>query len=129
MSEKRNTLTIPEWAMMSALWGKEPQIVSEIIASMEGKVEWSYQTYSTYLKVLTDKGFVGFNMRGKNKYYYPLVDKDACIEAESKSIMQKLGERESRQLLVCMLKETQLSEDWQVKLDDLIDELSKGGAE
>ena len=125
MSEKKYTLTTPEWAMMTALWGKEPQIVSEIIEAMAGKVSWSYRTYGTYLKVLTDKGFVGFNTRGKNKYYFTLVDKDTCIEAEGKSLRQKLGERESKKLLICMLKETDLSEEWKDKLDALIDELAK----
>ena len=28
---KRNTLTTPEWIVMSALWGREPQVLGEII--------------------------------------------------------------------------------------------------
>ena len=27
---KRNTLTTPEWIVMSALWGREPQVLGEI---------------------------------------------------------------------------------------------------
>ena len=31
---KRNTLTTPEWIVMSALWGREPQVLGEIIEAI-----------------------------------------------------------------------------------------------
>lgn len=31
---KRNTLTTPEWIVMSALWGREPQVLGEIIETI-----------------------------------------------------------------------------------------------
>ena len=37
---KRNTLTTPEWIVMSALWGREPQVLGEIIETIGDRVDW-----------------------------------------------------------------------------------------
>ena len=58
MRQNKNTLTNAEWIMMEALWGKEPQILSEIIESIGDRVDWNYQTYASYLKILHKKGFI-----------------------------------------------------------------------
>lgn len=120
------TLTASEWIVMDALWGKEPQVLAEIIASIGDRVDWNYQTYASFLKVLCEKGFAGFNKRGRTKFYYPLVEKDACIEAESHSILQKMSGESAEKLLLCMIRNTQLSEDGQAKLRALIEELEEG---
>ena len=46
---KRNTLTTPEWIVMSALWGREPQVLGEIIETIGDRVDWSYTTYAEEL--------------------------------------------------------------------------------
>lgn len=121
----KTTLTNPEWAVMSALWGKEPQTLSEVIRSMGDAVSWSYTTYATYLSKLCKKGFVGFEMKGRDKFYYPLVEMDACIRAESRNIFEKMSEAGAKQLLVCMIRERNLSKEDQKELKELIDELSE----
>ena len=43
------------------------------------------------MKILSDKGYVGFTTRGRMKFYYAAVDKEACIASEGESILEKLG--------------------------------------
>jgi BlaI family penicillinase repressor len=124
---KKETLTQPEWAVMSALWGKEPQALSQVIASMGDSVDWSYTTYSTYLNKLVNKGFVGFEAKGRDKFYYPLKERDECIEAEGRSLMEKLKGESTKKLLVCMIRESKLTKEDQKELKSLIDELSREG--
>lgn len=124
MEQVKKTLTGSEWMIMSALWGREPQILSEIIDSLKGKVKWGYPTYSTHLNRLSQKGMIAFRQRGRNKYYYPLVGKDDCIRAESRSIMERLDEEGAKKLLLCMIRETKLSKSDQEELKSLIDTLS-----
>lgn len=124
---KKKTLTTAEWAVMSALWGKEPQVLSEVIASMGDRMDWSYTTYSAYLRRLCDKGFVGFEARGRDKFYYALSGMDECIEAESDHLLDKLRGNAAKKLLVCMIQDSKLTEDDQEELKNLIDELSEGG--
>lgn len=122
---QQKTLTASEWIVMDALWGKEPQVLSEIIEAIGGKVDWNYQTYASYLNVLSEKRFIDYKKRGRTKFYYPLVEKDACIEAESNSILQKLSKDSAEKLLLCMIRNTQLSETGQEKLKALIEKLDE----
>ncbi len=121
----QKTLTASEWVVMDQLWGKEPQVLAEIIDAIGDQVEWSYQTYASYLNVLCDKGFVDFNRRGRTKFYYPLVEREECIEAESNSMRQKMSKDTVEKFLLCMIRDTQLSSDAQEKLKALIDELAQ----
>ncbi len=120
----RGSLTPAEWAVMSALWGREPQTLSEVIRTMRGKMEWNYRTYATYLNKLCEKGFVSFEARGRDKFYYAIVPKEACIHEESRSIMSKMDEAAAKDLLVCMIREGGLSRHDRDELRDLLNTLA-----
>lgn len=117
------TLTYSEWMVMNALWGKNPQPLSGVIEAMGETVDWSYRTYASYLKKLCDKGFVGFEAKGRDKFYYPLVPREDCIRAESRSLLKKVSARSKKDLLVCMIEESGLSSSDQAELRSLIEHL------
>lgn len=121
----QKTLTASEWIVMDKLWGKEPQVLSEIIDAIGTQVEWNYQTYASYLNVLCEKGFVSFHRRGRTKFYYPLMARDECIEAESKSMRQKMSKETVERFLLCMIRDAELSENAQDELRALINELAE----
>lgn len=125
MADKKKTLTPAEWAVMSVLWGKEPQALSEVIESMGDRMDWSYTTYSAYLRRLCDKGFLDFQGRGRGKLYYPIVDMDECIKAESDHLFDKLQQDGAKKLLVCMIRDSNLTQGEQDKLKRLITDLSE----
>jgi BlaI family penicillinase repressor len=122
----KDTLTYPEWMVLSALWEKQPQTLSQVIRTMEGKMNWSYRTYASYLRKLCEKGAAGFEVNGREKYYYPLADREQCIRAESRSLIQKVSEKGTKDLLVCMIQESGLSPKDHEDLQKLLEELSKG---
>lgn len=117
------TLTYSEWMVMNALWGKEPQPLSGVIEAMGETVDWSYRTYASYLKKLCDKGFIGFESKGRDKFYFPLVPREECMRAESRSLLKKVSARSKKDLLVCMIEESGLSTADQEELKSLIDRL------
>ena len=123
----KETLTYPEWMVMSALWGKDPQTLSEVIEAMGDTMDWSYRTYASYLRKLSEKGFVGVEARGPDNFYYPLVGKDECIRAESRGLLRKVSEGSAKQLLVCMIEESGLTTKDHDELMKLLDELTQGG--
>lgn len=124
---KKETLTPPEWTVMSALWGREPQSLSQVIASMGDSVDWSYTTYATYLNKMVQKGFVGFEAHGRDKFYFPLKERDECIEAEGRSLLSKLNREGAKKLLICMIREGNLTKEDQEELKNLIENLSREG--
>ncbi len=120
------SLTYPEWTVMTALWDKEPQSLSEVIATMNGKMEWSYRTYASYLNKLCEKGLVGFETRGRDKFYFANAGKEECMRAESRSLIRKVSEKSAKELLICMIEESGLSPEDHEDLKALLDDLSKG---
>lgn len=122
------TLTKPEWAVMSALWERSPLTMSGIIAAMGGSMDWKYNTYATYVKRLCTKGFIGYEVLGRDNFYYPVAAKADCILAESRSLIEKISDRSAKALLVCMLKDIKLSKKDCEELTALIEQMKKQDA-
>ena len=122
----KETLTYPEWMVMSALWDRPPQKLSEVIQAMGDTMDWSYRTYASYLRKLCDKGLAGFEASGRDKFYYAIADKQSCIRAESRGLLQKVSEKSAKELLVCMIEESGLKPEDHDDLKKLLDELAKG---
>jgi len=68
-------LTNKEEEIMQALWQLEKGFVKEIIAKLSG--ENHYNTVSTIVRNLEEKGFVSHQAFGKTHQYHPLVSKEA----------------------------------------------------
>lgn len=122
----KESLTYPEWMVMSALWDRPPQTLSGVIESMGKKMDWSYRTYASYLRKLCEKGIVGFEVKGRDEFYYALADREQCMRAESRSLIKKVSEKSAKELLVCMIEESGLTPVEHQELKKLLDELSKG---
>ena len=75
MSEQKE-LTKAELQIMQVLWRKENAFVNEIFQDLE-EPRPAYNTVSTVLRVLQNKGFVAYRSFGKNYQYYPLVSKES----------------------------------------------------
>lgn len=69
-------LTKAELQIMQVLWLKENAFVNEILQELE-EPRPAYNTVSTVLRVLQNKGYVAYNSFGKNYQYYPLVTKES----------------------------------------------------
>lgn len=119
------TLTKPEWAVMSVLWEKSPLYLSEIIEMMGDSVQWNYNTYSSYLRKLHEKGHIGFTVERRDKQYYPLTTKSECTLQESRELLSKIKDNTAKEFLMCMIRESDLSQEDHEDLKKLLDELSK----
>jgi BlaI family penicillinase repressor len=121
----QNTLTRAEWAVMSALWKKPNQTISGIIEAMDENMDWKYNTYATYIKRMVEKGLVGYTQLGRDKFYFAAVDKSACILAESRSVLDKIDTRATKEFVMCMIKGGGLNAADREELRHLLDELNR----
>ena len=123
------TLSPHEWTLMSALWRQSPASLGGVIDAVGGALDWNYRTYATYLTRLCDKGLLGFELRGRDKFYYPLVGEQDCVQAEGRSLLHKMRGRAAKELLVYMLQQSELTREDHEELQQLLERLSKGGEE
>ena len=71
MNEQKE-LTKAELQIMQVLWQKENAFVNEILQELE-EPRPAYNTVSTVLRVLQNKGFVAYRSFGKNYQYLSLI--------------------------------------------------------
>ena len=90
------SLSKAEWVIMKALWDKPNQPISGIIQTIGDKLD------------------------------YPAYAQSHCILAESNDLLEKIDQNATKELLVCMLRDSHLDADDYKELRALIDKLAKG---
>ncbi len=125
----KESLSKAEWLVMETLWEKSPMFLSEIMDTMSSKVDWKKSTFSTYLKILTDEGYVGYDTIRNSRSYYPLVARAQCAVNESRSLMSRMTDDSARIFLSNMIKEGSLTKKDRDDLKKLIDELEQAERE
>ncbi|WP_194850081.1 BlaI/MecI/CopY family transcriptional regulator [Nonlabens antarcticus] len=68
-------LTQKEEEVMQVLWHLEKAFVKEIVPQLDGSNH--YNTISTVVRKLEEKGFVGYDAFGKTHQYFPMVEKES----------------------------------------------------
>jgi predicted transcriptional regulator len=74
-----NELTRAELEIMQILWGKERAFVNDILDQMP-EPRPAYNTVSTIVRILEQKGFVAHTAYGRTHQYYPLVGREEYTE-------------------------------------------------
>lgn len=125
MAKKFKPLTKAEEEIMQELWKLEHAFVKEVIEELP-EPKPHYNTVSTIIKILEEKGFVAHESFGKSNRYYPLVKKDDYSKKSMKQFVGKYFEGSFASMLSFFAKE----EDISVKeLEDIIKEMKKNNAE
>ena len=119
----KETLSRHEWILMEALWSRSPMFLSEIMEATKTSVDWNSSSYSTYLKRMTDRGFLTYKTISGNRCYSPLIRREDCIETESSYILSKMTEDSKRLLLASMIQKSGLTEKDRAELQELITKL------
>ncbi|MEI6681045.1 MAG: BlaI/MecI/CopY family transcriptional regulator [Bacteroidota bacterium] len=73
-------LTKAEEQVMQILWEKQPALVHDILTGFPGPRP-AYNTVSTIIRILEQKGFVGHKAYGRTHEYFTLVSKDEYSSA------------------------------------------------
>ncbi len=121
----KEPLTPAEWVVMNALWEKSPMTLSETIAQIGDRATWNYKTFSAYMAILEKKGFLSALRRGRDKFYYPIVTKEECIERESKSVLNKIEASSVKLMVTSMVRAGNLDKEDRQELLSMLEELLK----
>jgi len=69
-------LTNKEEEIMHILWKLEKAFVKDVLAEITEE-QPHYNTLSTIIRNLEDKGYVGYTAYGKTHQYFPIISKEA----------------------------------------------------
>ena len=100
-------LTNKEEEVMQALWGLEKAFVKEVVANLPK--ENHYNTVSTIVRNLEDKGYVSHTAFGKTHQYFPIVSKAEYTKRFMNIAMKRYFNNNYKSMVSFFAKEEKIS--------------------
>lgn len=107
--EKMPKISESEWEVMKVIWAEHPITSGKVVNSLEDSTSWKPRTIKTLLNRLVDKGAVGREGRGKDYYYFPLIEKAVLVKAESQSFLKRVFGGSLKPMIATMVETEDLS--------------------
>lgn len=101
-------LTKAEEEIMQVLWDLESAFVKDIIDELP-EPRPAYNTVSTIVRILQQKGFVDHESFGKSHKYYPLITKEEYTKSFMKGFVKRYFSGSYRQMVSFFTEEENLS--------------------
>jgi len=110
-----------EWQVMQVVWrlGKAP--AAEVIAELAATTDWSHRTIRTLLGRLVEKKALATAADGNRYLYRPLVTRQRCVRAESRSFLNKVFAGNAAELLVHFAEDARITPEQIDELKRLLD--------
>ncbi|WP_353095379.1 BlaI/MecI/CopY family transcriptional regulator [Tissierella praeacuta] len=119
--EKSIKISNSEWDIMEILWDNNPLSSKEIIEKIEQKRDWKPTTIKTLISRLVDKNVIDYEKRGKSYYYYPLMNKEDCINARANRFVNKFYKGELKAMIASFIEEYEFSNEEINELKEILD--------
>lgn len=119
-------LTRKEEEAMKILWKAKKGFVKELI-DLHPDPKPLYTTFSSLVRGLEEKGFVGHKAYGKNHEYYPLVKKEEYRNHFMKEVVKDYFGSSYKNVVSYFVNEKKLSSDDLKKLIEIIEKGEKNG--
>ncbi|MBW8685086.1 BlaI/MecI/CopY family transcriptional regulator [Chitinophaga rhizophila] len=113
------TLTKAEEQVMQALWKTGPAFVKDMIDLMP-EPKPHYNTVSTLIKILQEKGFVDYKAFGKSYQYYALISKEEYSRNTMQHFVKGYFSGSFRDMVSFFVKEKDLSVN---ELEQLLEQI------
>ena len=120
--ENKKSLTKAELNVMNILWSKNEATVNEIIEVMS-EPKPAYTTVLTVMQVLTRKGIVSPERRGKAHVFRPLLSREEYIDTFMQETRNVLFQGSLRSFFSYFVKSEKLSKE---ELNKILDEINDG---
>ena len=119
----KTNISESEWLVMEVLWDSAPQTSQEVTQALRSEKNWADNTVRTLLTRLVKKGALTAEANPSGvRIFLPKVSREACIQAEGESFMERLFGGAAKPLLVHFAKHSNLSAQDVEELKRLLDE-------
>ena len=125
--KKTPKISEAEWEVMKVLWSTSPATANDIVKILSGKTHWKRETIRTLINRLVQKKAVGFEKKGRQYHYFPLVTEAECIKAETRTFLKRLGGGSVEPMLATFVEEQNLSPEKISKLRRILKKAADEG--
>jgi len=109
-------LTNKEEEVMIILWELKTAFVKDVIAELP-EPKPHYNTISSLIRLLQERGFIGFTAYGNTYEYYPIISREEYRKTFMKRILTDYFDNSYKNAVSYFVKEQNLSND---ELEELI---------
>jgi predicted transcriptional regulator len=113
-------LTNKEEEIMQVMWKLDKAFVKEVMDELPG--ENHYNTISTIIRNLEEKGYLGHTAYGKTHQYFPLVSKDEFARRFIKQTLSRYFDDSYKSMVSFFAKEEDISAE---ELREIIEIIEK----
>lgn len=101
-----------EFKIMNIVWEQTPPITtSKIMEKLGGEQGWKIQTVVTLMKRLTQRGFLRSEKHGKERLYYPIIEKEDYLNFETRHFMELYHKNSFMNLINTLYKSDSISDE------------------
>lgn len=111
MAKQEIRVTNSEWYVMNCLWEESPRSLMQLVHLLGEQIGWSKSTCATMVRRMTEKGLIGYQERGKTKFFFPKVKKEAVIVQETRDFLQRIYDGSVGMMMSALVKQNDLSKE------------------
>lgn len=120
MSKK--LLTGLELQVMNLLWDKKKAFVKELVEEWTADPKPAYNTVSTVVRILEEKGFVGHEAFGRSHQYFPEIERETYQKRLMKSVLENVFSGNVTTMVSTLIDDESISSDEFDAIRKMIDE-------
>jgi len=103
---------------MKVVWAMEPPVTTTVIREqLEKEKEWKIQTIVSLMLRLVERGFLRSEKHGKERYYYPLINREDYLKFETGSFLKQYHDSSLFNLINTLYEDEALSDS---DIDELL---------
>lgn len=118
--EHNKILTPLELKVMNLIWALKKAFVKDVVNSWKEIKKPAYNTISTTIRILEEKGFIGHVAFGRTYEYYPLISKVNYQRNFLKTVVTNLFSGSTNNLISALLDNKNLTKEEIQEIEALI---------
>ena len=112
-------MTSKEEEILGYFWAKGPLFVRELL-DLQEEPKPHYNTLSTIVRTLEEKGYIGYKVFGNTHQYYALISEDEYRKKTLKQVVDKYFDNSYTRVVSTLIEEEALTLD---ELQELIQQI------
>ncbi len=118
----KKILTPLELKVMNILWRLEKAFVKEILSNWDEQPPPAYNTISTIVRILAEKGYVGHKAHGRTHQYFPIVSRTDYQGTFLNNALKNVFKGSASTLVSALMDNDKISDEELAELKRMINE-------
>ena len=121
------SLSNAEWRIMDFLWDKSPATIAVMVHYFDGITNWDRHVVIMMLKRMEAKGAVRWQVIGRAKHYYPMIEREQSCVQETKDFLERVYKGSLGLMLTTMVKQEKIEKKELEELRRILNEGEQDG--